>query len=122
MSKKPNKSRKKFYELPKHKAVKAVSSHLNEKLKKELNKRAVSIRKGDTVKIVRGDHKGKEGKITLIDTVKKRVYVEKVVVKKSTGSEKQVPLQPSNLIVTDLERSDRKRFKQGSKKIGEEKK
>lgn len=111
MSKKPNKSRKAFYTMPKHKAVKAIASHLDEKLSKELKKRSVSIRKGDTVKIMRGAHKGSEGKITSVDTKQARIFVEKITLKKSTGKEIPVPIQPSNVIVVDLDRTDRKRFK-----------
>ena len=116
MSKKPDKSRKAFYTMPKHKAVKAIASHLDEKLAKEFNKRAISVRKGDTVKILRGSHKGKEGKITSVDTKDSRIYIEKIVTKKSNGQEKQVPIQPSNVLVIDLDRTDRKRFKNASKK------
>lgn len=102
--------------MPKHKAVKTIASHLDEKLAKELNKRSIGVRKGDTVKIVRGENKGKEGKISSVDTVKKRIYIEKVVVRRSNGQEKPLPIQPSNVIVTDLDRSDRKRFKTTTKK------
>lgn len=116
MSKKPNKSRKAFYTMPKHKVVKVIASHLDEKLAKELSKRAISVRKGDTVKIVRGENKGKEGKISSVDTVKKRIYVEKIVVRRSNGQEKPLAIQPSNVMVIDLNRDDRKRFKSNNKK------
>ncbi|MDD2531203.1 MAG: 50S ribosomal protein L24 [Candidatus ainarchaeum sp.] len=116
MSKKPSKSRKAFYTMPKHKAVKVIASHLDEKLANELKKRSISVRKGDTVKIVRGENKGKEGKISSVDTVKKRMYIEKVVVRRSNGQEKPLAIQPSNVIVIDLDRSDRKRFKTITKK------
>jgi large subunit ribosomal protein L24 len=115
MSKKPSKSRKAFYTMPKHKAVKAIASHLDEKLAKELGKRSISVRKGDTVKIVRGENKGKEGKIVSVNTADGRIFIEKIVVRRSNGKEKPLPLQPSNVIVIDLERTDRKRFKAVSK-------
>jgi len=111
MSKKPNKSRKAFYTMPKHKAVKAIASHLDKKFKAELGKRSISVRKGDTVRILRGTNKGKEGKITSVETTKGRIFVEKVMLVKSNGKEKQVPIQPSNVLVIDLDRTDRKRFK-----------
>lgn len=115
MSKKPDKSRKAFFTMAKHKAVKAIASHLDEKLAKELGKRSISVRKGDTVKIMRGTDKGKEGKITEVETVKGRIFIEKLMVKKSNGKEKPMPIQPSNVLVIDLDRTDRKRFKNVSK-------
>ena len=116
MSKKPSKSRKAFYTMPKHKAVKAIASHLDEKLSKEFSKRSISVRKGDTVRVMRGTDKGKEGKITAVETVKGRIFIEKLMVKKSNGKEKPMPIQPSNVLVIDLDRTDRKRFKNTVKK------
>ena len=115
MSKKPNKSRKAFYTMPKHKAVKAIASHLDEKLSKEFGKRSISVRKGDTVKVMRGTDKGKEGKITAVDTTKGRIFIEKLTLIKSNGKEKLIPIQPSNVLVIDLDRTDRKRFKNAVK-------
>ena len=117
MSKKPNKSRKAFYTMPKHKAVKAIASHLDEKLSKEFSKRSISVRKGDTVKVLRGTHKGKEGKIFSVETKSGRIFIEKIILKKSNGKEKPVPIQPSNVIVVDLDRTDRKRFKNTVKTV-----
>lgn len=117
MSKKPDKSRKAQYTRAMHKAIAAVAAHLNEKLAKELGKRSVSVRKNDVVKVMRGEFAGKEGKITSIDRKTGRVYIEKLVKKKSNGQERQVPVHSSNLLVIDVEKTDRKRFgKKGEKK------
>lgn len=113
MSKKPSKSRKEQYTLPKHKASKNVKGHLSEKLRKEIGKRAISLRKGDTVKIVRGGFAGKEAKITRIERSGKKLYLEKIVKKKSNGQEWQVPIDASKVIVVDFEKTDGKRFTKG---------
>lgn len=110
MSKKPSKMRKAQYEQEMHTAAKAVRSHLVEKLAKELNKRAISVRKGDTVKIMRGEFTGKEGKVTEVDRAKKKVLIEKIIKKKSNGQERQVPIDASKVLITDIDRTDRKRF------------
>jgi large subunit ribosomal protein L24 len=107
----------KFYSaLAAHRRAKNIASHLNEKLALELGTRSITLRKGDTVKIVRGSYKGKEGKVIEIDRKAARVYVEKIIRKKSDGAEVKVSINASNLIVTDIERTDRKRFKRGAKK------
>jgi large subunit ribosomal protein L24 len=108
---KPRKSRKELITLPLHARSKEISAHLNEKLSEELKKRSLSLRKGDKVKIIRGEFKGKEGKITLIDRKKLRVAIEKIVRKKSDGAEYNVLIAPSNLLIIDIDKSDKKRFK-----------
>jgi len=110
MSKKPSKSRKAMHNTPMHTASKQVAGHLNEKLNKELGKRAITLRKGDTVKILRGAFRGKEGKITKIERMKGKVFVEKIVLKKSNGEERAVSVDASKLLVLDIDRTDRKRI------------
>lgn len=110
-SKKPEKQRKKIKEMPLHQGKKIVSAHLSKELKEELKRRSLPVRKGDTVKIVRGSFKGKSGKVSKVDLRKGFVYIEKIVRKKANGAEVQVPINASNLVITSLERSDEKRFK-----------
>ena len=113
-SSKPRKSRKAFIKMPLHKKVQSIAGHLNEKLRKNLGKRSVSLRKGDIVKIVRGSFKGKSGKINDVDHKKLRIYIDKVIRKRSDGTEVAVPVNPSNIIVQELDKSDAKRFKKKS--------
>ncbi|MFA5930977.1 MAG: 50S ribosomal protein L24 [archaeon] len=108
-SKKPSKTRKALYEMPMHKKAKEVASHLDEKLQKEFNKRSITIRKNDVVKIMRGAFKGKEGKITEVNRKSNKIFIEKIVTKKSNGSERQVPIDASKVLVIDIDRTDRKR-------------
>ncbi|MFA6268662.1 MAG: 50S ribosomal protein L24 [archaeon] len=110
MSKKPNVSRKALYEMQKHKKAKEVASHLDEKLAKELGTRSITIRKNDVVKVMRGSSKGKSGKITSVDRTANKIYIEKVVAKKSNGEERQVPIDASKVLVIELDRTDRKRI------------
>ena len=119
MSSKPRKSRKEFIQMPTHKRVKKIAGHVSEKIKKEIKKRAISLRKGDIVKVVRGSFKGKAGKILGIDHKKLKITIEGVKRKKSDGAEFNVPIDPSNIIVEDLDKSDAKRL---GKKKGDVKK
>jgi len=109
-SKKPGKQRKFLAKMPLHRRSKIMSGHLSRPLRKELRKRSLPVRKGDTVKIMRGDNKGKEGKITKVDYKKAFVFIDKMVDKKVDGKEIPFPLQPSNLLIVELERKDEKRF------------
>ena len=113
---KPGKSRKFFAEMALHRAAKSVAGHLNEKLKKELGRRALPLRKGDTVKIMRGAFRGKEGKISKIERSSGMVYIEKIARKKSNGAEVEIAFDASTLLLIDIDRTDRKRLKRKSEK------
>jgi len=116
MSTKPSKERKAMYNLPKHKASKQVAAHLSEKLAAEFGTRALTLRKGDTVKIMRGAFSKKEGKVSSVERKSRKIFVEKVVLKKSNGEERQVPIDASNVMIIDIERTDRKRIPGKGKK------
>jgi len=115
MSKKPNKSRKEMYNMPMHKAAKQVAGHLDEKLQKELGKRSITLRKGDTVKVLRGSFNGKEGKITAVERKARKILIEKLIIKKSNGKEIPVKVDASNVLVIDIDRTDRKRIAKKNK-------
>jgi len=119
-SSKPKKQRKFHYKKPLHMKQQCLASHLNKKLAKQLEKRSIALRKGDTVKVMRGKMKEKSGKITGVNYGKGIVFIENIMRKKANGEEVQVPLKASNLLVTDLDKSDSKRFK--GKVLKEEKK
>ena len=84
-------------------------AHLSPELKEWLGRRAVRPRVGDTVKIVRGEFKGVEGKITSVDSKDGVVNVEGVTREKLKGGTSPVPIRSSNLVVTSLVLVDKKR-------------
>jgi len=121
-SSKPKKQRKAWYERAMHKRQQGLAAHVDKKLRKDLARRSVSLRKGDSVKVMRGAKKGKAGKITAVDYKKGTVFVDKLTRKKANGEEIPLPVQASNLLVTDVDRSDAKRFnRKHKKKAGKEK-
>ena len=74
VAKKPSKQRKMIYEAPAHRVRKFLTAPLSEELRKSQERRSYPVRKGDTVKILRGDFAGIEGKINDIDTCAGSVY------------------------------------------------
>lgn len=72
----------------------------------------LSIKKGDTVKVIAGDSKGKEGKVLEVDVVKQRAIVEGAnLISKHTKpnaqnaqggiEKKEAGIHVSNLMVVD---------------------
>lgn len=110
-SKKPNKQRKYRINAPLHIKQKMSSSHLSKELRKKYNKRSTSLRKGDKVKIIHGNFKKHEGKVERIELGKTRVFVSGVEYTKKDGTKKMLPLNPSNLMITELNMDDKLRQK-----------
>ncbi len=108
-SKQPRKQRKARYNAPFHIRHKFMSAPLSEELRDKYEKRSFPLRKGDTVKVMRGDDKGKEGKVRSIDMKKEKITVEGVVVSRSDLSEVPRPIHPSNVVITKLELKDKVR-------------
>lgn len=110
-SSKPKKQRKKLYAAALHKTGRRCSAHLSKELRKSLGRRSVEIRSNDKVKIVRGSKKGFSGKVLRMNRKKNQIFIEKLNRKKADGSEVPLPIQPSNVLVIELDRSDERRFK-----------
>lgn len=88
-----------------------LSSPLSKELRKKHNKRTMVVRKDDTVKIMRGQFKGKSGKVTKVNSKDGKVYVEGIELIKKDGTKTMYPLRASNLMITSLFLDDKKRKK-----------
>lgn len=104
---KPTKQRKLLYQAPDHIRYKHFAAALSQKLKASHGINALPVRSGDTVKIMRGDHKGFEGKITRVDRQAYRVFVEGLTSEKVDGTAVFVPIHPSKVMITNLNLDDK---------------
>jgi len=105
----PRRQRKARYNAPLHIRHKFMSAPLSEELRDKYGKRSLPLRKGDMVKVMRGDDKGKEGKVRSVDLKNEEITVEGVVVARSDLSEVPRPIHPSNVMITKLELKDKLR-------------
>ncbi len=110
-SKRPSKQRKYRANAPLHIKKKFFSSNLKKDLRRKYLRRNFPLRKGDTVKVLRGRFKGRSAKIGSLNLGKLRVYLEGVQVAKRDGTKANVHFDPSNLQITELQLEDRKRVK-----------
>ncbi len=104
---KPTKQRKMLFQAPAHIRHKLLAAHLSAELRTSHGTKSFPVRTGDTVRVVRGDHKGVEGKITRVDLTKYRIYVEGLTREKVDGTTINVPVHPSKVIVTRLNLDDK---------------
>ncbi len=116
----PRKQRKYRHNIPLHLQKKFVRSMLSKELRKKYALRNIGLKKGDKVKIVRGDFKGKTGKIERINLKKRKIYITGIEKTRKDGGKTFSPIEPSNVIIQELELKDARRLKQ-IKKTAEKK-
>ena len=85
------------------------SSTLSEELREKYKKRSVRLRVGDSVRIVKGEFKGIEGKVTKIDGKKGTLSIEGVTREKIAGGTAQVPVNASKVVIANLNLEDKAR-------------
>ena len=107
----PRKQRKYAFNAPLHIKGKFLHGHLSKELRKKYGKRAVRLRKGDKVKVMVGQFRNKIGKVERVDLRKSRVFVESVEMIKKDGSKVAIALHPSNLMVMEIDASDKMRMR-----------
>jgi len=110
VSSQPRKQRKSRYQAPLHLRHKLMGAMLSKELKEKHGIKTLPVRLGDTVKVLRGDHKDKEGKVSAVDLKKMTMIVDGISVTKSDGTEVPRPIQPSNVMITKLELKDKLRL------------
>ena len=108
-SRQPRKQRLYRYNAPLHIKRRFVRAHLSKELRAKYNRRSLGLRKGDKVKVVRGQFKKTEGKIEKINTKRERLYIDGISVVKKDGTKVSYPINPSNVIITELSLDDRMR-------------
>jgi large subunit ribosomal protein L24 len=104
---KPSKQRRLLYQSPAHRIRKLLAAPLSDDLQKSQGRRSYPVRKGDTVKIMRGDFAGIEGKINKVDTHRQRIFVEGVQREKVAGTSTTVSVHTSKVVITKLNLDDK---------------
>lgn len=109
-SKKPNKQRKYRFNAPLHIRGSFLNVHLSKELRTKYATRALRVRVGDKVRIMRGQFKTQEGKVEEVNVRKLKVYISKIEHIKRDGSKARYPIQPSNLLLVELNTDDKERL------------
>jgi large subunit ribosomal protein L24 len=109
-SKKPSKQRKYRANAPLNIKRRFLSSHLSKELREKYKTRNVPVKKNDKVKIMNGNFKGKTGKIFKVLTKKSKVFIEDIQNTKKDGTKTYYPINPSNVMIIELDLTDKKRI------------
>ena len=101
-----------FYKLiSKNKREKLLGANLSENLREQHNKRSMRVIKGDTVRILRGEYVGIEGKVEKVNTEKSTLSIEGVQREKIRGGNVKVQVHASNVQIISLNTDDDYRIK-----------
>ncbi|KAF2638049.1 ribosomal protein L24 [Massarina eburnea CBS 473.64] len=96
------KSRKAHFSAPSSVRRVNMSAPLSKELREKHNVRSIPVRKDDEIMIVRGTHKGREGKIASVYRLKYVLHIAGVVREKSNGQSVPIPIAASKVVVTKL--------------------
>ena len=107
---KPRKQRAYVRSAPLHVRNTFLGSHLSKELRQKLKQRSLRVRKGDKVKVLRGQHKGKSGTVDRVDTKRMKVYITGIEFTKKDGSKAFYPVHPSKIMIQDIEGTDKRRL------------
>jgi len=95
---------------------KQAGSHLSKQLREKYGQRSVRIQNGDTIKVIRGEFKGVDGKVIKVSTAKHTIAIEGVKKQKRKGDKIDVYINSSNVVITNLNMDDKWRTARLEKK------
>ena len=104
--KNPRKQRKRHFNAPAHIRHKLMSAPLSNELAASRGVKTLPVRKGDTVRIMRGDSKGFEGKVQRVAVNEYRIYIEGLTREKVDGTNIFLPIHPSKVQIRNLNLED----------------
>ena len=95
--------------VPKHLTERRLRSPLSRALREKYGRRNVRVIAGDTIKVIRGEYSGIEGKIEKINMKRGSLAIEGIQREKVRGGNVKVEINSTNVIVTDLDLDDKYR-------------
>ena len=87
-----------------------LSSILSKNLRKKYGKRSIRVIEGDSVKVIRGEFNGVDGKVTKVSSADNGLTIEGVKKEKLKGEKYDVFVHTSNIEVTGLNTDDKWRI------------
>ena len=95
--------------VTKHLTERRLRSPLSRALREKYGRRNVRVIAGDTIKVIRGEYSGIEGKIEKINMKRGSLAIEGIQREKVRGGNVKVEINSTNVIVTDLDLDDKYR-------------
>jgi len=100
-----------MFNAPLHAKYRFMAARISKELAKKYGIKRIEVRKGDKIKIMRGQFAKTTGKVNRVSLSATRIYVDGAERTKIDGSKAFYPLHPSNVMITELASEDKRRFK-----------
>ena len=95
--------------VPKHMTESMLRSPLSRALREKYGRRNVRVIAGDTIKVMRGEYSGIEGKVEKVNMKRGSLAIEGIQREKVRGGNVKVEINSTNVVVTDLDLDDKLR-------------
>lgn len=99
----------KLLHIPKHVRDAMIGSTLADSLRQQYRTRSARVTKGDTVKVMRGEYAGIEGKVEKVNTKRGTLAIEGVQREKVRGGNVKVQIHASNVMIVGFNLDDKYR-------------
>lgn len=86
-----------------HQVSKLLTAPIDESLQEIYGIKRLPVRVGDSVKIIKGEFVGIEGKVNSVDKKRRRLIIEEATLQKKSGENYFVPISVANIVITNLE-------------------
>jgi large subunit ribosomal protein L24 len=117
----PRKQHKFQAQAPLHIKRKFMASTLSKELRKKYGRRNIELRKGDEIKVMRGQFEGKQGKVEKVDVKNTRITIDGIQNTRKDGTKISKWFNPSKVKIINLNLDDKRRLKIVEKKEAKEK-
>jgi large subunit ribosomal protein L24 len=96
-----------IFQAANHLRSKQLGATLSKDLREKYGRRSVRVIEGDTIRVMRGEFKGIDGKVTRVSTEKNSVSVEGIKREKLKGGNVDIYIHTSNVMVTGMNLDDK---------------
>ena len=96
-----------IFQAAHHTRSKQLGSTLSKELREKYGRRSARVIEGDTVRIMRGEFKGIDGKVIQVSTEKNSIAVEGIKREKLKGGNVDIYIHTSNVMITGMNLDDK---------------
>ena len=96
-----------IFQAAHHTRSKQLGSTLSKELREKYGRRSARVIEGDTVRVMRGEFKGIDGKVTQVSTEKNSIAVEGIKREKLKGGNVDIYIHTSNVMITGMNLDDK---------------
>ena len=105
-SRQPRRQRKAHFNLAPHERHELFTIPLSRELRSRYHRRRLTVRKGDTVRVLAGSFVGREERVAKVDRRRLRLILDNVTLRKADKKLQQLPLNTGHLLLTRLNLTD----------------